>query len=212
MFRTVLNAVTYADLNSLSDEALIGHLQQRQGDALAVLFRRYQRLVFSVAMKVLRDLGEAEDMTQSVFLQVYRSAAIFDSSRSSAKGWILKYSYHLSLNRRRHLALRQFYTADQIEEIDELAPLLVPSDMTYPEKKCLVEEGLAMLNQKQRRVLEMAHFEGLTLKEVAERTGESLGNVRHYYYRGLATLRERLSMAGEKELSYAQGETSRAEA
>ena len=81
----------------------MAHVKEGQGDALAVLSRRYQRLVFSVAMPILRDLGEAEDMTQSVFMEVYRTVFQYDEAKGSPKVWILKIAYHLSLNRRRHL-------------------------------------------------------------------------------------------------------------
>jgi len=190
----------------------MAHLREGLGDALAVLFKRYQRLVFSVAMKVLRDLGEAEDLTQSAFMQIYRTAAVFDPSRGSAKIWILKHAYHLSLNRRRHLAVRQFYSSEEISEINELTPLLEPGAMTYPEKRHLVEQTLSTLNGAQKQVLEMAFFDGLNLKEIADKTGETPGNVRHHYYRGIDKLRAQLVPPSEERVPAVRGEAANAEA
>lgn len=187
------------------------YVRQGIGDALAVLFKRYQRLVFSVAMRVLRDLGEAEDLTQSAFMQIYRTATVFDPSRGSAKVWILKHAYHLSLNRRRHLSIRQFYSAEEISEMNELTPLLEPGEMTYPEKRHLVEQTLSTLNEPQRRVLEMVFFDGLTLKEIADKTGETAGNVRHHYYRGIDRLRAQLHPDHERAPA-ARREAANAEA
>jgi RNA polymerase sigma-70 factor (ECF subfamily) len=206
------NGVTYANLGSCSDEELIVYVRQGVGDALAVLFKRYQRLVFSVAMKVLRDLGEAEDLTQNAFMQIYRTATVFDPSRGSAKVWILKHAYHLSLNRRRHLAIRQFYSAEEISEMNELTPLLEPGEMTYPEKRHLVEQTLSTLNEPQRRVLEMAFFDGLTLKEIADKTGETPGNVRHHYYRGIDKLRAQLTQPSDERAPAARAPAARIEA
>jgi RNA polymerase sigma-70 factor (ECF subfamily) len=202
--------VTYSELNALSDELLVAQLP-KQGDALAVLFRRYQRLVFSVAMKVLRDVGEAEDMTQIVFLEVYRAAPRYDAQRSSARAWIARYANHLSLNRRRYLVHRSFYSVQDVAECEELTPLLEPGGLAYPEKRRLVQQTLSGLNPAQKRVLEMVYFEGLALKEVAQRMEESIGNVRHYYYRGLTKLRDELS-ASRSAMPCARKEVSGAEA
>jgi RNA polymerase sigma-70 factor, ECF subfamily len=184
---------TFADLTSWSDDALMNHLKTRNGDALAILFKRYQRLVFNVAMKILRDLGEAEDLTQSLFMQLYKTADAFEPSIGSAKAWIVKHAYNLSQNRRRHLAVRQFYTSEQVTEMYEFVPLLECRQMNHPERKLIIQESLSTLNDTQRLVLQMAFFEGFTLKEIAERTGDSDGNVRHHYYRGIDKLRAHLT-------------------
>ena len=89
-------------------------MQEGHSSALAVLFDRYHRVVLNIALRILRDANEAEDMVQSVFLEIFRTAAQFDVARSSAKVWILQYAYHRSFNRRRYLSLRGFY--ERLEE------------------------------------------------------------------------------------------------
>src|ERR1700733_7935652 len=85
--------LTLARLARLSDEEVMAHIQAGHDDALAVLFDRYFRLVFSIAFKILRDIGESEDVTQSIFLEIYKIAAQFDPSRGTTKKWLMQYVY-----------------------------------------------------------------------------------------------------------------------
>lgn len=184
---------SFALLMSLSDEALITHLCDGHPDALAVLFDRYHRLVLSVALRILRNPGEAEDVMQSVFLEILRSAGQFDASKGTTKVWILQYAYHRSLNRRHYLNLRGLY---ELTEDSLLPPTVLASpgkaSLGMLESTRLVQEALARLNKMQKRTLELAFFEGLTMNEIAEKTGESFANVRNHYYRGLEKLRSLL--------------------
>src|SRR5260370_37293337 len=90
--------LSYGESVLLSDELLMVHLGQGHSDALAVLFDRYHRLVLNVALRILRDTGEAEDLMQSVFLQIFHTAAHFDPTKGTTKACILQYAYHLSFN------------------------------------------------------------------------------------------------------------------
>jgi RNA polymerase sigma-70 factor, ECF subfamily len=78
-------------LRHQSDEALMAHLQAGHADVLAIIFDRYYRLVLSVGLKILRDVGEAEDLMQNVFLKIFKSAVQFGPSRGTLKVWILHY-------------------------------------------------------------------------------------------------------------------------
>ena len=178
------------ELKRLSDESLMLHLQSGHADVLSIIFDRYYRLVLSVAMKILRDVGEAEDLMQTVFLEIFRSAAQFDPARGTLKVWILQYAYHRAMSRRQHLNVRNFYKNC---DISELHGELLPVDASHfndQEIRQLVTQALASLNETQSTVLKLAYFEGLSLKEIADRTNDSLGNVRHHYYRGLKRLRD----------------------
>src|SRR5271156_7018328 len=90
---------TFAELKLLTDDQLMVQLQDGVNDALAVLFERYHRLVFSIALKIVRDRGEAEDVTQNVFLEIYSSVAQFDPGKGTTKVWLLQYAYHRAFNR-----------------------------------------------------------------------------------------------------------------
>ena len=92
-------------------------------EALAILFRRYARLVRTVAMRILRDDSEADDLLQDVFLFVHRNCSIFDSSRAAVRSWIVQMTYHRAIDRRRYLDSRHFYTR---LDLDGVADLLDP--------------------------------------------------------------------------------------
>jgi RNA polymerase sigma-70 factor, ECF subfamily len=199
--------LSMAQLERLSDEQLMACLQEGQSDALAVLFDRYQKLVLSIALKIVRDPGEAEDVTQTVFLDVYRAVAQFDPAKGNTKVWLMQYAYHRAINRRQHLQGREFYKTNELED-EELDARPVEAHATFglssPETKALVRQSMNALSDTQKSVIEMACYEGLSMREISERTGDSFANVRHHYYRGLQKLRSLISGEGGKKPS-AQG-------
>ncbi len=187
-------SLPWAELQRLPDDQLLACLQKGQGDALAVLFDRYQKLVLSIARKIVHDPGEAEDITQTVFLDIYRAVAQFDPSKGSTKVWLMQYAYHRAINRRQHLQGRDFYKNAELEEVDARpAEVRVAFGLSSPETKELVRKSMAALSEEQRSIIEMASYEGLSMQEIAERTGTSFANVRHHYYRGLRKLRSLIS-------------------
>jgi RNA polymerase sigma-70 factor (ECF subfamily) len=189
--------MTQSQLRKLSDEDLIACLQVGHGDAMTFLFDRYFRLVLSVGLRILRDAGEAEDIMQDVFVELYRRACLFDPRKGSAKTWILQYAYHRSISRRQYLETRKFYNSEEISILERggWEPCYSPNGwdgLTYEERSRVLKKGMERLSDKQKRTLELAYFEGLRINEIAERMKESLVMVRSYYYRGLKKLRDSL--------------------
>jgi RNA polymerase sigma-70 factor, ECF subfamily len=185
-----------------SDEELMSLIQNGDGDAFAALFDRHHRLVLTIALRILHDASEAQEVTQNIFFELYRSAGRFDVRRGTLKVWLLQFAYHRSINRRNYLVLRQFYNRLDLEEgMEWESSSLNAPRTTLPELKRLVEELLGTLNDVQRRTIQRVIFEGLTLREVAEQSGESLSAVRNHYYRGLHHLRERLAAQPERTRS-----------
>jgi RNA polymerase sigma-70 factor (ECF subfamily) len=178
----------YEDLVSLTDETLMAHLRNGHHDALAVLFDRYRRLVQHIAFGILRDVGESEELVQSVFLEILRSAAQFDRAKGTAKVWILQYAYHRSLNRRQYLAFRSFYANDQ-KVVSIHVGTSAGHTLDALESARVVQQALRRLNHMQRETLQLSFYEGLRMSEIAEVTGNTLNSIRHHYYRGLLELR-----------------------
>jgi RNA polymerase sigma-70 factor, ECF subfamily len=198
----------FAELAALPDDLVMAHLGCGHADALAVLFDRYHDLVFQVAAKILRDLGEAEDVLQNIFLELYQVAARFDASRGTTKTWIFQYAYHRSLNRRQQLTSRKFYASTELSEVEHSLPSANGTPLGGEETKRLVRQALNTLSAAQRQVLELAYFEGLSLKEIAEQTGQTFGNVRHHYYRGLRQMRSFLLGAGRSKRNVCKQEAA----
>ncbi len=187
-----------------ADAELVAAMRAGDGDALEDLIRRYARLVYRIAADILRDAAEAEDVTQDVFLEIYRKAHLYDASRGTVKVWLLQYAYHRTLRRKSSLRRRIAYCGDPLEEMDpfQAGKLCVdtrvrldastdgrPRLYTRDECRWLISAGLAQLPDQQRKTLELVCLEDLPLRDVADRLRVSLGCARHYYYRGLARLR-----------------------
>jgi RNA polymerase sigma-70 factor (ECF subfamily) len=182
----------WADLQKACDNDLLQQLLLGNDDAYAVIVDRYQRLIYSVAYKLVRDAGEAEDVVQVVFLDVFRKKGLFDPSKGTLKMWLLQYAYTRSINRHYHLQHRHFYSK---LDLDEIMPLALSTEkaadrwLTPTEAARYLAQAFAQLNSKQRRAIELISIEGMTFVEAAERDGESLAATRHNYYRGMARLR-----------------------
>jgi RNA polymerase sigma-70 factor (ECF subfamily) len=181
--------ISYTDLLALDDERVMHELQSGNPDAFAVLFKRYHRLVHVTALHILRDAAEAEDLTQAVFLEIYRKAGQFDSARGTLKVWLLQYAYSRSTNRLNYLLVRHVYNKADVSAIDEAEGLWSPARLQPQETSRLTAEALEELSDAQRQTIKMFFFEGLDFKEIARRRNEKFSNVRHHYYRGLERLR-----------------------
>lgn len=177
---------------SLDDESLMASLQTGNQEALAELFRRYSRLVLSIGLRILRDAGEAEETTQDIFLFLFERAAQFDRSKGDAKAWIVQIAYHRSLDRQNYLHRRSFYSGTNSElQTDTLtSPHDVEREVASKLSRERLKEAFESLSEKQRHTLELFFFEELDFKEIALRLGETLENVRHFYYRGIQKLRK----------------------
>jgi len=193
-------------LHLRSDEELVSDLLDHEPDALTVLFDRHAPLVFRVARRILRNDSEAEDAVQQIFMDVFLSAQQFDPNKGSFKTWLLMFAYHRTFSARRRLSVRGFYVSESIE--DNLPEQLVEGvNCSIPipsaELCVLVNEILGHAQPRQRRVIELTYYEGLTAEEISERTGESVRVVRHHLYRGLEKLRVvlRSKVSGKKKQS-----------
>ena len=110
--------------------------------------------------------------------------------------WLLQIAYSRSINRRYHLQRRQFYNQTEVDEQDitQFSPSVASMlRLNSGETAHLVRQVLATLDASQRTAIELIAFEGLTFDELAVRTGETLSNAKHQYYRGMMKLRDYLS-------------------
>jgi RNA polymerase sigma-70 factor (ECF subfamily) len=181
----------WKDLLKSDDAELVSQLSSGNHDALAVIVDRYQQLVLSVARRIVRDESEAEEVAQTVFLEVFRRPAQFDPRRGTLKMWLLQFAYSRSINRRSYLESRRYYAQVGLETAEQWDPSTVPpSRLSCGETSRLVRQALGVLNEKQRRAIDLVYFEGLTLEEAAQKAGETPSAMRHQYYRGLMKLRQ----------------------
>ncbi len=178
------------------DETLLYLIQQGDKNALGELFRRYARRVRTVSFRILRNESEADDLLQEVFLYIFRKAGLFDSTKGSARSWIVQVTYHRAIDRRRHLVSRHFYDALALDAPDAAQ---LGREVAFYERSLEGELGKAAierientLSAVQKETLRLCFFEGCTIEEVAQKMGQSPGNVRHHYYRALEKIRKLL--------------------
>ena len=193
-----------------SDEELIARVCKGDNDALGFLFRRYAGIVWGVAHKVLRDTSEADDMVQDVFLLIRRLCKNFDKSKGSARFWILQLTYHRAISRRRYLTSRHFYSNQDLQRVenlprDRMSPVdgIDDSVQTALEQREALKIAFTGLSRDQRETLMLWFFEGCSFEEIATKLGQTPGNVKHHYYRGLDKLRRQL-FQGKPQTGFAE--------
>jgi RNA polymerase sigma-70 factor (ECF subfamily) len=167
------------------DAALLGLVQRGDEYAMATLFDRYSKVVYSVALRVLRDPASAEDVLQEVFMQIWRNPDGFVATRGSLGGWLAVVSRNRSID-----ALRRKRPSETIEGMSLASNYNLADEA---ERNGMMEKARGVIYKlpaEQRKTLEMAFFDGLTHSEIAEMTGDPLGTVKTRIRSALTTLRK----------------------
>jgi RNA polymerase sigma-70 factor (ECF subfamily) len=167
------------------DAELLARVIRGDERAMAVLFDRYSKIVYSVSLRVLRDTASAEDVMQEIFMQIWRNPNSFVATKGSLGGWLSVVSRNRSID-----LLRRKKPSEQVEELNLASAFDLADDS---ERNLLMERARAAvvkLPPEQRKTLEMAFFDGLTHSEIAEMTGDPLGTVKTRIRSALLTLRK----------------------
>ncbi len=172
----------------------MARVEARDADALAALYDRHAARLLGLARRILGEGGEAEEVLQEVFLFVWRSASSFDPSRGSVRTWLLIATRSRSVDRLRSRRSASPPHLGSLEEAGDGPPEPDDVEQSSSERQweSICRAAVGELPEDQRRVLELAYFEGLTQQEIAERTGMPLGTVKTRVRLGLTKLRDRL--------------------
>lgn len=176
------------------DVAAVRSMAAGDRDAVASLYDRHARAVFSLALRIVRDQQDAEEVVQEVFAQAWRSAGRFDTGRGAVVAWLLMMTRSRAIDRVR--ARRG--DGKRVGDDDFLAQMpdvgMAPDlSVLTSERVSHVRAALAALPLMQRMAIEMAFYEGLSHHEVAERLEQPLGTVKTRIRLGLLKLREALA-------------------
>jgi RNA polymerase sigma-70 factor (ECF subfamily) len=165
---------------TLTDEALLALIAVSDRHALAALYDRYGRRVFALAARMLGDSGASEEVTQDVFLSVWRRVSSYKAGRGRFTTWLFSIAHNRTideLRRRRRERYRENPTLeDHVDLPSESAP--PPEEVVARSEGEMVREALETLPPEQRAVIEMSYFGGFTQVEIADRTGQPLGTVK----------------------------------
>ena len=174
---------------------LLGQVARNNEAAMVALYDHTRHLVYRVALRILQEPSSAEDITQEVYMQIWRKADAFDPARGNALGWIVTLSRNRARDRLRSSKVLLRHDSN-CEDLDHLF-----SPVPGPERSCsesqrarFVRRFLMQLPPDQRRVLEMAFFDGLTQSEIAIQTAIPLGTIKSRIRSGMKRLREQLSV------------------
>jgi RNA polymerase sigma-70 factor (ECF subfamily) len=185
-----------APRNDGRDAAIVERMARGEADATADLYDRHVRVVYSLALRILQDDGEAEDLAQEVFVQAWQQAARYDASRGTVPAWLLNMTRSRAIDRVRARRVRPEGAPVAIDVLMESmsAPGDLAADVLAGEDAALLRRELAALPVLQRVAIELAYFEGLSHREVAERLDEPLGTVKTRIRMGLLKLRDALAV------------------
>ena len=173
----------------IEDETLMEKIAATgDGSAVSELYDRYGALVYGMGMRYLGDRGFAEDLTQDVFLSVWRNAASFDPSRASFATWL----YRIARNRATDVVRRR---KARVRTVDgESFPMVGEQDHAgLVSRNFDLNAALYKLSPIHREVLNLAYMEGLSQREIAHRTKTPLGTVKSRTTAALRVLRERMN-------------------
>ena len=167
------------------DSALLQRIRQGDQTAMAEVFDRYGRAVYSVALRILKDSGHAEDVMQEIFFQIWRNSDSFVPGRGSLGAWLVVVARNRSID-----LLRRRKPTDSVDDVvlPSSTNLAVEAEHNAMIEK--VQKVLGELPAEQQKSMEMAFFEGLSHSEIAERTGDPLGTVKTRIRLALITLRK----------------------
>jgi RNA polymerase sigma-70 factor (ECF subfamily) len=170
---------------------LLEGIGSRRAECLDALYRRFAVHVFSLAYRIGRDASIAEEATQDVFIQVWRDGHTYDADRGSIRSWLLTIARARTLDRLRAQQVRRgrHAPADAADAITlPHGPSTPETSAVSSERAALLQNVLAVLPPPDRRLLELAYFEGLTQAEIAGTLGQPLGTIKTQTRRALRLL------------------------
>ncbi|WP_204138105.1 sigma-70 family RNA polymerase sigma factor [Halomicronema sp. CCY15110] len=175
-----------------SDRELVRKLQAGNTDALAMLYDRYAPMVYTLALKMLQNAAEAEDLTQEAFVNFWQQQK-YDPDRGSVGSYLATYTRSRALDRLRVGGGRR-HIMKKVQRMTgaTLHPPTPLEQAAQSERQQRLREALNRLSPAEREVLEIAYFEGLSQSQIAQRLGIPLGTVKTRSRQGLLRLRDDL--------------------
>ncbi len=190
-----MDKVYRLNYQGLTDLELLEQIGNRDRDALATLYERYGRRVFALAVRILGDAVSAEEVTQDVFMSVWRRGTTYTSKKGKFTTWIFSITHNRTIDELRKRRRDRSKTNDDIDEHLNLESGDVsPADAAVAQSEYdKIRAAMENLPEEQKNVVELSYFKGLTQTEIATKTGQPLGTVKTRMRLALKKLRKALS-------------------
>ena len=184
------------DMAVNADRSALERMASGDHDALAEVYDRHGRVVYSLALRIVRDQRDAEEVVQDVFAQAWRQSGRYSAGRGSVIAWLMTLTRSRAIDRVRGRQARPDATSDSAAIID-ISDSAAPADeqLASAAQAGQVRAALEALPLLQRVAIELAFYEGLTHTEIASRLEQPLGTVKTRIRQGLLKLRDQLSGA-----------------
>ncbi len=156
-----------------SDYRLVTRIVHRDEGAFGAIYDRYSRLIYSVALRVVRDAGIAEDILHDIFLNLWRSPQQFDGARGKLAPWLAVIARNRAID-----WIRRQHPQEDLSEVQLVADECLADEFERKAAIARVRAALNALPEKQRVALELAFFQGLTHAAIAAQAGEPLGTIK----------------------------------
>jgi RNA polymerase sigma-70 factor (ECF subfamily) len=177
------------NMSATDDMGLLTRIQSGDQEAMSALFDRYGTMVYSVALRVLKDAGEAEDVMQEIFVQVWKNPGAFVSGKGSLGGWLVVVARNRSID-----MIRRRRPTEQVELFALPSSTNLAREAERNSLLGKIRGVMVSLPEEQRKSVELAFFEGLSHSEIAEKTGDPLGTVKTRIRLALTTIRKALTV------------------
>jgi RNA polymerase sigma-70 factor, ECF subfamily len=180
------------------DAALVQRLLRRDVNAFEQIYKRHARIVYSLVLRILRQVATAEEVVQEIFLQVWRNSAQYDARRGPFTPWLLTLARNRALDHLRLKGERQRRVEDQSDPLvsgsiaKSVSPPRFEEALDEKRRGERVRALIGALPAQQRKALELAYFEGLSHSEIAAALKEPLGTVKSWIRSALLKLKQEL--------------------
>ena len=183
-------------LSSEDDAQLVERVKRHEPQAMADLYDRYGRVVYSLILRIVCNTGAAEDLVQETFLRIWNRVHAFDAKRGALGAWILAVARNRAIDHVRSVEGRMTKSTSEFDELENPGTFAdFEQNLLNLDRVRLVRDALNKLNPNQREVIEMAYYEGLSQSEMAERMKQPLGTVKTWARSALKLLRDQLGQA-----------------
>ena len=173
-----------------TDASLAQRLQTRDAEAVSAIYDRYGKAVYAAILRIVGDATVAEDLVQETFIRLWNRSGSFDAARGALLTWVLAVARNLAID---HLRSSERRAAERSVELDQSIPAGQPDPVSSLHRQHYLAKAFANLTPRQKNVIRLAYYEGLSHSEMANRLKQPLGTVKTWVREALRSMRTELA-------------------